>query len=134
MKLWDELTNLEKREAIARRLGEEKPDDSLLNSDLILAGGQSSPKGYWHGVMRYDEGDVPRWEPSHWTTSDGRAFAEIFVPHLRPLGINISQRGENSSPMLEFKDHSDNRTWLGSTYADAICFCAYDLLSEEEER
>lgn len=72
------VPGLELNEKVATILGESKPDNSLLDFDIILCSGQLSPKGLWYGVSMYEEGDIPRWQPLDFSGSDEVSFKWLW--------------------------------------------------------
>ena len=102
---WDELTALEKREAIAQRLG------------------WDGPKG--DAAIRLPE----------WPTNDGLAFTEVWPKlfeagcemnvSLTALWTNVGGRGLLCAV--------GQRKFYGRTWADAICRAAYELLPDPTE-
>ena len=112
MKPWEELTPLEKQEAIAVRLGWIKLDS--IYPTLWL----------YHSECVEELPD--------WPTNDGLAFAEVWpkivVGNSRaPLGMGISiGRLPPIVPLIYDKEFHTIRK--GDTWADAICAAAYELL------
>ena len=120
-KLWTELTDIEKREAISLRLGWE-----FRWSDVW-------ERQTWH----HQDGHIPIPQgPPDWPTNDGLAFAEVW-PKILEM--------DDSAALVHGLYHSDDPaavvtivpgpggsdlllTASGETWADAICHAAYELL------
>lgn len=107
---WAELTGLQKREAIALRLG--------WMWSPTTDGGM-----FLHFDRKSNMGCSPDMLP-HWPTNDGLAFVEVW-PKISP-GLSLSQ-----------DDGGDPGVWdcvkerwivVADTWADAICHAAYELL------
>ncbi len=113
LKPWDELSDVEKREAISRRVG--------------------WPLEYWR-VLRGDD-----WCPN-WPFDDALAFTDVWprleaeserkIPNLYRIRLG---RNALNSPTVFYQLKDSNCLHLGhpgTTYAQAICSAAYELLPE----
>lgn len=115
LKPWTELTNLEKREAIARRLGWVRNDRPDWDGDI--------QDGWYENTTRV----LLIHKLPDWPTNDGLAFAEVW-PLIAPrCALDLT----NEKPCASIiNDWDDLRAWFGDTWADAICRAAYELLPE----
>ena len=123
MKPWDGLTDLEKREAIARRLGWQNAFASIGG---VRIGYPPTPAKTLQDTV------VPDWP-----TNDGLAFAEVWPKILQTathdicaLKLHSDPSSGNSSPSVE--DEYCRCVFVGPTWADAICRAAYELLPEQK--
>lgn len=119
MKPWIELTAMEKREAIALRLGFIGPIESRIVP----------------GKMRWryaEETYVCGKFPKDWPTDDGLAFTEVW-----PLILEADTQAElrmcvrHGKPLL--KARACHLDFHAETWADAVCRAAYDLLPVPKE-
>ena len=118
-KRWGSLTDMEKREEIARRLGWEQQYDGW-------GGGNSSPVWVKHSSTIYPKichiRDLPAWP-----TNDGLAFTEVWpriVEIYKDAKILLWCGGPAVDPGGELP------YIMAKTWADAICHAAYELLEE----
>ena len=118
MKPWDKLTDLEKREAIARRLGWE-----YKSKNFRVNGGDILSSKFWCLL------EIPHNELPGWPTNDGLAFTEVWP--------RIAQHGSQflgllgGKPSVCEEDHGIRGVISGTTWADAICRAAYELLPDQ---
>lgn len=141
-KPWNELTGIEKREAIALRLG--LPVGTLCSEKNVHFEGSSyDPSGYhcsvceWEGDYGSDYGQIKPhlFTCPDWPANDALAFtevvpkiAEFLVKSDSSLYLAFCEKGftiEESTPT------GTNRPITGFTkteIADAICNVAYNLL------
>ncbi len=119
MKQWVELTDMEKRETIAKRLGWTK-----------LPKHWNRPNGLSTWVT-----EIPDWP-----TNDGLAFTEVWPKVLnKDRLLSLDQVGSDSKgwePRVVGFDLDPYEVYfraIGDTWADAICRAAYELLPEVTE-
>ena len=131
MKPWSELAALEKRAAIALRLGwRQLPKGSL---ELWYAGSYPANKEGCPFV-RYlspQERLVSAEELPNWPTNDERAFAEVWKKiqnnFIYLAVVTTILHPDKGKPSVH-TDAGMSPRWIGPTWADAICHAAYDLL------
>ena len=118
MKPWDELTDLDKRVAIARRLGwEYKSKNFRVNGGGILS------SKFWCLL------EIPHNELPGWPTNDGLAFTEVW-PKLDELN-QCFYLGKSSNGEAVVASRGLVPGIYAKTYADAICRAAYELLPDQ---
>lgn len=132
-KPWDQLTDLEKSEAIARRLG-------------WIKGWKLVPRvrinGRWF--------DIPTWIMDHataenphagcypgcglpnWHIDDGLAFREVWPMVNSSNNFELCLHVRAGKPEVYYEGSKWDKAWPGETWADAICHAAYELLKEME--
>ena len=130
-KPWDSLTDMEKRKAIARRIGWTK-------------GMKLVPRVCINGTWR----DIPTWiidhttaerphagcyagyGPSDWPTNDILAFTEVWSKLNPSTNFDLCLHVRGGKPEVYYEGSRLDRAWPGDTWADAICHAAYELLEE----
>src|ERR1051326_1984355 len=111
MKKWTDLTDIEKREAIARRLGWE------------WVYGSTDKRTGW--MVPDNPAIIVRRLPD-WPTNDALAFTEVWPkileqPH-QPLVLGMGGYGVSvNCPSVHREDDYAEYHWEGNTWADAIC-------------
>lgn len=128
-KPWTELTDLEKREVIALRLGAPLGpcNDSHLFEEFNGEGVVMCTRCQWSGNRT--QLPHPHTYPD-WPTNDGLAFAEVW-PKICALDFNaaiLPSHGMTShgKPSVIVNEES----FVSDTWAAAICAAAYELLEE----
>lgn len=111
---WDELSDLEKREAIAARIGWHHPHWVEQRPDVV---GE---------ILHITLGPLPDW-PSN----DGVAFTEVW-PKLESLaGELLLTKESGGRRRIGWNDYSGwEYITCDTTWAEAICKAAYELLPE----
>ncbi len=137
MKSWTELTALEKREAIALRLGwtphsytnryndnTEEFHRAWDHSDKKV---WEDPNHPWYQIKRV----IDRSQFPDWPTNDGRAFEEVW-PKIVGMGTRVSMLGLLDGVPCVYSRKLSTLSWdiriTGTIWADAICHAAYELL------
>jgi|SRR6185503_7922577 len=113
LKPWDELSDLEKREALARRLGWTRWSD-----------------GRWFKGQN-NHTNPARGSLPDWPTNDGLAFTEVWPKIAQSIQygqMKLWAAAWEGYPELCPTVSNDERFYLGDTWAAAICRAAYELL------
>ena len=115
-KLWTSLSDWEKRERVGLRIGWKRCGNGE---------GWYEPT---HRRRRYL--DLPPWP-----TDDGLAFEEVWskIVALDLMAILQVEEGKPALLALPSDHKSVHKTWLGDTWADAICHALYDLVDMPQE-
>lgn len=131
VKPWTELTDLERREAIARRLGWTDPVKGLWKIGPMESNGRWSHQAY----SRLKD----------WPTNDGLAFADVWpllvaftIHHLQAIcqltamsrDLEYDHHGFEATVEFGREPNETHRIFYGTTWADVICRAAYELLPE----
>ena len=112
LKPWETLTDLEKREAIARRLGYSHPFGSAVIDPAI--------------------------EDSSWPTNDGLAFEEVWprlIGEIHDCRLWEDQGETNNGRLRKLQlpyDGNSSSVFYGFTWSEVICRAAYELLPEQK--
>lgn len=125
LKLWVGLSDLEKREAIARRLGWECRTVRRAASDVEFTTWGIPGHGHHHGF------NLP-----HWPTNDGLAFTEVWPRILGRYNQAMLSLANEKGPCVTipyngWDYHPSN--FISDTWSDAICRAAYELLPENPD-
>ena len=120
-KPWSELTDLEKREQIALRLG------------WTLAYGRNCwrPSGCWHSPIAGSPHLLLKDLPD-WPTNDGLAFEEVWPRLCESFSVVDLNWSRHESAMRReisvITDVGETILFHENTWADAICHAAYETL------
>ena len=138
MEAGEELDRLVAIEVMGEPIPEFTPENAFA---LQLAGSPvKSPQGSWLCLCAYDEGDIPRWRPLHYSTDISAAWpvveklTEEWTKRNKPISIEvIYDCGAYETKVETWND--DKKDWnepifSGSCEAAPEAICKAALLAK----